>query len=114
MLDDTTLSDQGWIRRSAGDNVRFENESDCLRGLYRGTREGLYGLLGVIDAEDGRKFFKMYASMQRQLDGVTDGTAVLIVYRGERRSRAGRDFKAFDVYTKEAEERPADGVEAPF
>ena len=74
----------------------------------------LYGPLGVIDAEDGRKSFKMYASLQRQLDGVTDGTEVLIVYRGEKRSRAGRDFKLFDVYTKEAEERPEDGVEAPF
>ena len=110
MIDDKNDDDNGWVRRSGGNYFKFENEGACLQGIYRGTRDGPYGLLGAVDIDDGERTFKMYTALVGHLSGVAEGMLPRLEYLGEKESRKGNLYKDFAVFTR----HPPQREEPPF
>src|SRR5215470_6911622 len=105
-----------WRRVSLGQFHRWETPGEAFQGVWRGTRDGRFGLLGVVDTEVGPVAFPLPAALRVRLVQVDPGTLVLVRYTGLQISTSGRVFKAFDVFVAkqatgdEAEPRPLPAV----
>jgi len=87
-----------WRRVSQGQFHRWETPGDAFQGIWRGIRDGRFGLLGVLDTEVGPVAFPMPAALRVRLVQVHPGNLVLVRYTGLQTSTSGRIFKAFDVF----------------
>jgi hypothetical protein len=87
-----------WRRIGDGQFHKWETPGDELEGRWAGTHEGRYGPLGTVDARDGLFTFPLPAALRDRLQRVSIGGEVLIRYTGLQTSKAGRVFKAFDVF----------------
>ena len=87
-----------WRRIGQGQFHRWETPGDAFQGVWRGIRDGRFGLLGVLDTEVGPVAFPMPAALRVRLVQVHPGNLVLVRYTGLQTSTGGRIFKAFDVF----------------
>lgn len=62
------------------------------------THDGLFGPLGTVETAEGRFSFPLHAALLERLKLVREGADVLIRYTGKQTSKAGRVFKAFEVF----------------
>ena len=87
-----------WRRVSQGQFHRWETPGDAFQGVWRGIREGRFGLLGALDTEIGPVAFPLPAALRVRLVQILPGSLVLVRYTGLQTSQSGRIFKAFDVF----------------
>jgi hypothetical protein len=72
-----------------------------LEGIYRGTIEGQFGPLGVVELADGRlQRFSLPAVLGKRLSIVDPGQEIRIVYMGTRVSKSDTTYHVFDVYSR--------------
>src|SRR5712692_6408791 len=86
-----------WRRIGQGQFHRWETSGDTFEGIWRGTHDGRFGLLGTLDTEVGTVVFPLPAALHARLTQVRPGSLVLVRYTGLQTSKAGRTFKAFEV-----------------
>ena len=89
---------QEWVAVGGGGFIKWAEEGQEAQGIYRGQREGKFGPLGMLDTADGRVNFPLHTALASRLAGVSEGTEIRMVYRGNEVSKSGRTFKAFDVF----------------
>src|SRR5207245_2268632 len=77
---------------------KWETRGDELEGVWQGPHDGRYGPLGTVETRDGLVTFPLHTALIERLKRVREGAEVLIRYTGRQTSKAGRVFKAFDVY----------------
>ena len=90
----------GWSKQSGGDRdfFKFQNPGDELIGKWRGTRKGRFGDNGVVEQKSGEVAEFSLNTAIEDLVNLEKGTGVKIVYIGKQTSKAGNEFKAFDVF----------------
>ena len=87
-----------WRQIGQGEFHKWDTPGDELEGLWRGTHDGRYGPLGTVDTAGGLVTFPLHTALFERLKRVREGAEVLIRYTGRQTSKAGRVFKAFEVY----------------
>src|SRR5262245_42425858 len=87
-----------WRRISQGQFHRWDIPGDAFQGVWRGLRDGRFGLLGSLDTEVGPVALPLPAALRARLVQVDPGTLILVRYTGLQTSTSGRIFKAFDVF----------------
>ena len=60
--------------------------------------DGRFGPLGTLETPQGLVTFPLHAALLERLKLVREGAEVLIRYTGKQTSKAGRVFKAFEVF----------------
>jgi hypothetical protein len=96
--DSSTGSLRRWQLIGSGEFHRWEREGDSLEGIWLGSHEGPYGLLGSLDTLRGRLTFPLHAVLRQRLIELKEGTEVRIVYRGTGSTKKGWVVKLFDVF----------------
>src|SRR6266542_6541962 len=69
-----------------------------FEGTWRGMHDGRFGPLGTLETPEGLLTFPLHAALLERLRLVREGSEVLIRYTGKQTSKAGRIFKAFEVF----------------
>ena len=72
-------------------------------GTWRGMHDGRFGPLGTLETPEGLVTFPLHAALLERLKLVREGAEVLIRYTGKQTSKAGRVFKAFEVFVADAD-----------
>ena len=93
---------------TTGNIFRFEKSGDSVEGNFVQVRDGQYfrpdgskSKVYDIRDKDGQTW-TIFGSMilERQMGAIKPGAPVKIVFKGTVKTRAGRDAKAYEVYTK--------------
>ena len=87
-----------WRQIGQGEFHRWETPGDELEGVWQGAHDGRYGPLGTLETQAGLMTFPLHTALMERLKRVREGAEVLIRYTGRQTSKAGRVFKAFEVY----------------
>jgi len=87
-----------WRQIGQGQFHKWETPGDELEGVWQGPHDGRYGPLGTVETRNGLVTFPLHTALIERLKRVREGAEVLIRYTGRQTSKAGRVFKAFDVY----------------
>ncbi len=87
-----------WREIGHGQFHKWETPGDELEGRWQGVHDGRYGPLGSLETARGRLTFPLHAALRERLTRAREGTEVLIRYTGKQTSKAGRVFKAFEVF----------------
>src|SRR5262249_49725280 len=87
-----------WRQIGQGEFHKWETPGDELEGRWRGPHDGRYGPLGTVETRGGLVTLPLHAALFDPLKLVGEGKDVLIRYTGKQTSKAGRVFKAFEVY----------------
>ena len=87
-----------WRQIGQGEIHRWETPGDELEGVWQGPHDGRYGPLGTLETREGLITFPLHTALMERLKRVREGAEVLIRYTGRQTSKAGRVFKAFEVY----------------
>ena len=90
-----------WRRVGEGQFHKWETAGDEVQGVWRGAHEGRFGPLGTLEAVDAVITFPLPAALRTRLQHVKEGVEVLIRYTGLQTSKAGREFKGFEVFVEE-------------
>jgi len=99
-----------WRQVGQGQFHKWAQPGDEVEGTWRGAHDGRYGPLGTLETAEGLVTFPLHAALLDRLKLVREGAEVLIRYTGMQTSRAGRLFKAFDVFVA-GEGWAADGTQ---
>lgn len=85
-----------------GDLLKWETEGQSLEGIWQGTHDGQFGPLGTVEQPDGARVrFPLHTALLDRMQRISEGAEVRIIYRGKAKSKAGREFKAFDVFVSD-------------
>lgn len=107
-------SGKRWKQLSGGTFFKFETEGDCLEGVWQGTQDGKFGDNGIVEVKGDRKLFTMNTAL-KDLMRVAPGTDVQITYVGKKLSKAGNEFKAFQILVEDgAMVTDREDEDAPF
>ncbi len=87
-----------WRRIGQGQFHKWETPGAELEGAWQGSHEGRFGPLGSLETTAGLLTFPLHAALLERLKHVRIGAQVLIRYTGPQTSKAGRLFKAFEVF----------------
>src|SRR5713101_4081419 len=87
-----------WRQVGQGQFRRWEQPGEEFEGTWRGVHNGRYGPLGTLETLEGLVTFPLPAALLERLKLVREGAEVLIRYTGKQTSKAGRVFKAFEVF----------------
>src|SRR5438552_676147 len=87
-----------WRQIGQGQFHKWETPGDELEGVWQGPHDGRYGPLGTLDTSKGLVTFPLHTALIDRLKRVREGAEILIRYTGRQTSKAGRVFKAFEVY----------------
>jgi hypothetical protein len=87
-----------WRQIGHGQFHKWETPGDEVKGRWRGPHDGRYGPLGTVETPNGLVTFPLHAALSDRLKRVRVGQEVLVRYTGKQTSKAGRVFKAFEVY----------------
>ena len=87
-----------WRQIGQGQFHKWEDPGDELEGRWHGPHDGRYGPLGTVETPRGLVTFPLHAALLDRLKRVREGADVLIRYTGKQTSKAGRVFKAFEVF----------------
>jgi hypothetical protein len=88
-----------WRQIGQGQFHKWETPGEELEGTWRGMHDGRFGPLGTLETPEGLVTFPLHAALLERLKLVREGADVLVRYTGKQTSKAGRVFKAFEVYT---------------
>src|SRR5947209_17329655 len=77
---------------------KWETPGEEFEGTWRGMHDGRFGPLGSLETHEGLVTFPLHAALLERLKLVREGAEVLIRYTGKQTSKAGRIFKAFEVF----------------
>ena len=86
-----------WRQIGQGQFHKWETPGE-FEGTWRGMHEGRFGPLGTLETHEGLITFPVHAALLERLRLVREGAEVLIRYTGKQTSKAGRIFKAFEVF----------------
>lgn len=91
---------------SVGGAIRkWETPGQECEGLWRGMHDGRFGPLGTLEGPDGIRYsFPLHTALLDRVKQVKEGAELLIRYTGKQVSKAGREFKAFEVYVSNADD----------
>jgi hypothetical protein len=87
-----------WRQVGQGQFHKWDTPGEELEGTWQGQYDGQYGPLGTLETGEGRMTFPLHAALLERVRLVKEGAHVLIRYTGKQTSKAGRVFKAFDVF----------------
>ncbi len=87
-----------WRRLGQGQFQKWDTPGQEVEGAWQGQQDGRFGPLGVVETADGRITFPLPIALLERLKIMREGAEVLIRYTGEQTSKAGRVFKAFEVF----------------
>jgi hypothetical protein len=87
-----------WRQIGQGQFHKWETPGEEFEGTWRGMHDGRFGPLGTLETPEGLVTFPLHAALLERLKLVRQGTEVLIRYTGKQTSKAGRVFKAFEVF----------------
>ena len=87
-----------WRQIGQGQFHKWETPGEEFEGTWRGLHDGRFGPLGTLETPDGLVTFPLHAALLERLKLVQEGAEVLIRYTGMQTSKAGRVFKAFEVF----------------
>jgi len=87
-----------WRQIGQGQFHKWETPGEEFEGTWRGTHDGRFGPLGTLETPEGWITFPLHAALLERLKLVREGAEVLIRYTGKQTSKAGRVFKAFEVF----------------
>jgi hypothetical protein len=87
-----------WRQIGQGQFHKWDTPGDELQGVWQGAHDGRYGPLGTVETPGGLVAFPLHTALIERLKRVHEGAEVLIRYTGRQTSKAGRVFKAFEVY----------------
>ena len=93
-----------WRQIGQGQFHKWETPGEAFEGTWRGTQDGRFGPLGLLETEVGFVTFPLPAALRDRLTQVRPGTLIRVRYTGLQTSKAGRTFKGFEVFV--AEEAP--------
>ncbi len=104
-----------WRQVGQGQFHKWETPGQELEGTWQGQHQGVFGPLGTLETVEGRITFPLHAALVERLKLVREGAEILIRYTGKQTSKAGRLFKAFEVYVagEEALVKPSDDGSGP-
>jgi hypothetical protein len=96
------MAEKKWVERGGGDFFKWDVEGKALEGLWRGTKPGKFGDLGILETGAGNVSFPLHTALALMVEGLKDGTEVRIEYHGKQKNEnTGREFKAFKLFTAE-------------
>ena len=87
-----------WRQIGQGQFHKWETPGEEFEGTWRGIHDGRFGPLGTLETPEGLVTFPLHAALLERLKLVREGAEVLIRYTGKQTSKAGRVFKAFEVF----------------
>jgi len=87
-----------WRQIGQGQFHKWETPGEDFEGTWRGMHDGRFGPLGTLETPEGLVTFPLHAALLERLKLVREGAEVLIRYTGKQTSKAGRVFKAFEVF----------------
>src|SRR5262249_61293914 len=87
-----------WRQIGQGQFHKWETPGEEFEGTWRGMHDGRFGLLGTLETSEGLVTFPLHAALLERLKRVREGAEVLVRYTGKQTSKAGRVFKAFEVF----------------
>ena len=87
-----------WRQVGQGQFHKWETPGEEFEGTWRGMHDGRFGPLGTLETPEGLVTFPLHAALLERLKLVQEGAEVLIRYTGKQTSKAGRVFKAFEVF----------------
>ena len=87
-----------WRRIGEGQFHKWETPGEDVQGLWRGIHEGRFGVLGSVETADDLRTFPLPVALRDRILRVPTGAEVRIRYTGLQTSKAGRVFKAFEVF----------------
>src|SRR5215831_7295125 len=87
-----------WRQIGQGQFHKWETPGEEFEGTWRGMRDGRFGRLGTLETPEGLVTFPLHAALLERLKRVREGAEVLVRYTGKQTSKAGRVFKAFEVF----------------
>jgi len=85
------------------DIFKWNEITDSLEGVWKGTTDGKYGQLGLVESsDDGRlKGFEMHKVLESKLGTLAPGTSVRIEWLGKKMGKSGFAYHTFNVYTED-------------
>src|SRR5215467_10395698 len=87
-----------WRQIGQGQFPKWETPGEELEGVWQGSHDGRYGLLGTLETTGGLRTFPLHSALVQRLQQVRIGADVLIRYTGPQTSKTGRLFKGFEVF----------------
>ena len=87
-----------WRQIGQGQFHKWETPGEEFEGTWRGMHDGRFGPLGTLETPEGLVTFPLHAALLERLKLVREDAEVLIRYTGKQTSKAGRVFKAFEVF----------------
>ena len=87
-----------WRQIGQGQFHKWETPGEEFEGTWRGMHDGRFGPLGTLETAEGLVTFPLHTALLERLKLVREGAEVLIRYTGKQTSKAGRVFKAFEVF----------------
>ena len=102
-----------WRQIGQGQFHKWEIFGEEVAGTWRGMHDGRFGPLGTLETPEGLITFPLHAALLERLKLVREGAEVLIRYTGKQTSKAGRIFKAFEVFVA-GEDALKDASELPL
>ena len=102
-----------WRQIGQGQFHKWETPGEEFEGTWRGMHDGRFGPLGTLETPEGLVTFPLHAALLERLKLVREGAEVLIRYTGMQTSKAGRVFKAFEVFVA-GEDALRDSQELPL
>jgi hypothetical protein len=87
-----------WRQIGQGQFHKWQTPGEELEGRWQGSHDGRYGALGTVETRVGLVTFPIHAALSDCLKRLPDDAEVLIRYTGKQTSKAGRVFKAFEVF----------------
>ena len=87
-----------WRQIGQGEFHKWETPGEEFEGTWRGMHDGRFGPLGTLETPEGLVTFPLHVALLERLKLVREGVEVLIRYTGKQTSKAGRVFKAFEVF----------------
>ena len=93
-----------WNLVKDGEPVKLENENDSIEGEfinYEQSQQYPDSFAVKIQATDGIKVIFANNVLKEKIDNsqVKQGNSIKIVYKGLVKSKNGREYKQYDVYT---------------
>src|SRR5215831_19020593 len=101
--EDRMASLKRWREIGQGQFHKWETPGGEFEGTWRGMHDGRFGPLGTLETSEGLVTFPLHAALLERLKLVREGAEVLIRYTGKQTSKAGRVFKAFEVFVAGAD-----------
>jgi hypothetical protein len=92
------MNERRWVQVGGGDFLKWAEKGQTVEGTWRGSKDGQYGPLGMVDTADGRVNFPLHTALLQRTSLLEEGMIIKIVYNGKKMSKNQREFKDFDLY----------------